>query len=101
MPKTVTICSIYFRDLVTWRPYSVEGKVITTPQPGGAGGGFQHRFFIPAAAPGKYETLEIHEMYELQKDGSRQAYSTKVYPDGVGGLAEDLVRDWRDYKTHS
>lgn len=82
-----TICSIFFQPLEAKRPYSPDGR-----------SAWLKTFRMPAAEPGKYELYTVDTFHEAQRDGSRPAFITPVYPDH---LADCLVNEWRNNRAKS
>lgn len=79
-----TICSVFFQPVKANRPFAPS-----------LNGGYNVAFEIPAAAPGEYHLITVSDVYELQRNGSQQQFTTPVFADA---LAEDLVGEWRNNK---
>lgn len=79
-----TICSVFFQPVKANRPFAPT-----------ANGGYNVAFEIPAAAQGEYHVLTVSDVYELQRNGSQQQFTTPVFADA---LAVDLVNEWRNNK---
>ncbi len=90
-----TICSIFFEPLTATRPFS---KQPWQPDDRHRPGGFLSRFQIEACEPGQHRLLVVNDVFELQTNGSEQAFCTPVYGDL---LARDIVNEWRDNKLFS
>lgn len=79
---TKTICSVYFRDCVAYRPYKPRDRET----------GHNTRFFLPAAPRDGYTLLQIEEMDELQRLSSDFApFNAQV---SAGSIARDLMNEW-------